>query len=197
MQAARLRELMGSNPFVTHELATGLFEEHLPENRTELTFESFRRDTHLVTALVDQMGRVHSFAVVSCEEDFKPTITTPVGNIQLRETSMADVGELNRIHYSVGGTGGFGFLVLEGIDGQFNAYRYTDVYWGQIYGLYPESDTANLILPGGALCEQSTYSPCVDKYRRAWQVNLVILTRELPEDAVYSFALDTEMEAYR
>jgi hypothetical protein len=196
MQEPYLRQLLGDVPTVVHELTVGLFQEYLPGQEIHLTFESFRRGNHLVTALIDSSDCVYAFAVATTDRKFRPTITTPLGDIRLNKASMASVAEPTRIHYSTGGTGGFGFIVLEGVDGQFNAYRYTDTHWGHIYG----GENFNLLditVNGQSILEQTAYSRSLDPYRRMWPVNVVMLSHALTEDAIYSFALDTEMESYR
>lgn len=154
---------------------------------------------------MDKAGVVEAFAVAASDPEFRPTIETPIGDIELNATTMAEIRQQpSRICYSVGGTGGFGYMVFDSFDGQCNAYRYTDVHWGRFYARSPEPEIATLILNDKVFAErvysssgEQVYSSSFDPYRSQWPINVVMLNHELSDDAVRTFAIASELESYR
>lgn len=194
MQVSYLRSLIG-NPFTSYPTTVAAFPWG-EDDQIAVSFQSFRLGTHVITVLVDDQGSVQAYALASCDPSFRPKITTPLGDIQLNKTTMAEVTEPTSIHYSVGGTGGFGYFVMDHVDGQFNAYRYTDATWGQFYWCPSGPDLTEFVNSNWKRLEDG-YSSWLDQFREEWVVNAVFLNRGVRIDADYSFVLETEQEAYR
>jgi hypothetical protein len=180
VRAEYLKGLLGE-PEVSYDAQAHLPYQDAPE---VYLCEYYRRPGHVIGTLTNASGSVTAIAVGSCDPKFRGKVPTPMGPIRLNNTTMAEVGQPSRVLYSVGGSGGFNYYVLDVLDGQCNAAGYTDTLWGQIYGCCDDSSVRASIraLSGSEIGSYSgDYDPSLDRYRSRWTTNLVVVS-QLPMD---------------
>lgn len=192
IQTAFLKEKLGE-PAVARILENST---HATSDTAELTFLAFRRRDHLVTAIVNRNGSVQGLGITACNETFRPRIQTRVSSITLNSTKMSAVAEPDTVDYSIGGSGGFSYYVLDTFNGDSNASGFQRLIWGRFYRCRPESSAHDIIynqLNGGY---SGAFRASLNQYRSTWITNTVMkMYTGIPSEAVGSFINNTETQA--
>lgn len=153
-------------------------------------FQLFRypQRGYVLSALVDFEGRVVGLAVTTCTADFHGAFRTPVGDVVLNKTKMADLGKPADVGYTVGGSARHGYFVLDLYDGDFNAYGYTDTIAGQFYLCIPGPDIPSIFGPIQQASDVTSYKPSLDEHRREWEITAAFIVESgLPQGILPQF----------
>lgn len=153
--------------------------------------EVYRSRNAVIALLLDSSHAMSGYAVASCDRKFRAQVHIPFGtSIVLNKTKMADV-ELQPFerNYSVGGSGGFGYFVMNMFFGQTTAASYKNVCWGQMYLCSNPSIADEL---------RAAHEPEeLDVFRRKWEVNAVLITdNSVTPAGAHNFVLDVEGATY-
>ena len=170
-------------PAVGHDIV-GPVDNQLDSYReSSYRCDIYRGTGHIIGTLSDGSGSVSAIAVASTADNFRGALSLPIGRIVLNKTTMGQMCSPSRVVYSVGGSGGFNYYVLDVLDGQCNAARYRDHLWGRIYG--PELRDDLREISGGDPLGGYTgdYSSSLDAYRNRWPVNVEFISH-VPLDKV-------------
>jgi len=165
------------------------------ENGEALELLSYPRPGYVVTALVDEKRVVVGLAVTSCGTGFQGTFRTPVRSVVLNRTLMADLGPPENVAYSVGGSGGFSYFVLDTFDGGYNARDWTDMVAGRFYLCGKPPDVQGMMSTNFREGYYTgSYQPSFDRMRAEWPINIALMVRSsVPASVVGQFIHFTEL----